>query len=136
MRLHALTAVAVLGFCLTGCSTVTTLENGDSQQVKVTTPPAKGALCTLTNTRGRWQVLTPGTANVLRSKDDLQISCRKPGWNEAVATNKSVRVIDSWDISAVAVDASTGAGHQYTAEVELPMTPVAPAAPPPAPTAN
>ena len=136
MRLHALTAVAVLGFCLTGCSTVTTVENGNSQQIKVTTPPAKGALCTLTNTRGRWQVLTPGTANVLRSKDDLQVSCRKPGWNEAVATNKSVRVIESWDITAVAVDASTGAGHQYTAEVELPMTPVAPAAPPPAPTAN
>jgi hypothetical protein len=126
MKLHALTATAVLGFCLTACSTVTTLENGQSQQITVTTPPAKGALCVLTNTRGRWQVLTPGTANVLRSKDDLQISCKKPGWNEAVTVNKSTKVIESWDVYAVTIDASTGAGHQYTAEVVLPMTQVAP----------
>jgi hypothetical protein len=84
-------------------------------------------------------VLTPGAANVLRSKDDLQVSCRKPGWNDAVATNKSISAAHSgwgplagvaWEIDQV--DAMTGALNDYTPKMDVPMTPVAPAAPPPA----
>lgn len=130
MRLYTLAALAIIAACVSGCDTATTLENGQSQQITVTTPPVKGALCILTNSRGRWQVLTPGTANVLRSKDDLQITCKKPGWNDASATDKSVRAIASWDIYADAIDATTGGGHQYTAEVVIPMSQVTPAAAP------
>jgi hypothetical protein len=129
LKIYTLTAAAAACLCLSACSTVTTLENGASQHVMVTTPPAKGAICVLTNSRGRWQVITPGSAHVLRSRDDLRVTCKKPGFAEASTVDRSESVIQTWDIYADAIDASNGSGHQYTPEIVIPMTEVA--APPP-----
>jgi hypothetical protein len=135
MRIAAVAAGAAIVLCLSGCAAV---SHGTSQEIAVSTPPVTGALCTLTNPRGKWQILSPGSANVLRSKGDIEIVCRKRGWNDAIATNKSVPA-KSANLGPLAgavwmsdeVDAMMGANNDYTPKIEVPMTPAAPPSPTP-----
>src|SRR5437868_8578442 len=83
MKLTGIAAVAALGIALSGCATVI---KGTSQSVAVTTPPTTGATCTLSSKEGNWQITSPGVATVQKSKEDIQVSCQKAGWQTATAT--------------------------------------------------
>jgi uncharacterized protein YceK len=137
MKFTALAAVAALGIALSGCATVI---KGTTQSVAITTPPTEGATCTLSSKEGNWQVTSPGVARVQKSKEDIQVSCQKPGWQTATATIPSN--FQGWTLGnlliggviGVGVDAATGAMNEYPGAFQVPMQPD-PNAPRPAPTA-
>ena len=93
---------------------------------------------------GSWQMTSPGTVTVQRSKNDIQIHCTKEGYQDAAAVIPST--FEGWTLGNVliggiigfGVDAATGAMNDYPNAFQVPMTPLttvntAPLAPPPAP---
>jgi uncharacterized protein YceK len=138
MKLTILAAVAALGIALSGCATVI---KGTTQSVAITTPPTEGATCTLSSKEGSWQVTSPAVARVEKSKEDIQVSCQKPGWQTATATIPSN--FQGWTLGNLlipgaiigfGVDAATGAMNEYPGAFQVPMQPD-PNAARPAPTA-
>jgi len=91
----------------------------------------------LTNPRGVWQVITPGAVSVKRSKEDMQISCKKDGWNDAFATIPSD--FEGWTagnlvfggLIGLGVDSATGSINEYPHAYPVPMTQLPPPPPPP-----
>jgi hypothetical protein len=132
--MSSIAAVAALGIALSGCATFIT---GTSQSVSIMTPPTTGAECVLSSKEGSWNVVSPGTARVEKSKEDIAVHCSKPGWQNAAATIPSH--FQGWTFGNIAiggliglgVDAATGAIHKYPRAFEVPMTPVSGYNPPP-----
>jgi hypothetical protein len=126
MILRSLAALALLGTALSGCASII---KGQSQEIAISTPPASGASCRLTNARGQWTVTTPAPVTVKRSKKDAQIHCTKDGYQEASATIPSN--FEEWTLGnlllggviGLGVDASTGAINKYPSTFEVPMSP-------------
>jgi hypothetical protein len=132
MRTPRLVAAALLAISVSGCATI--LE-GTTQKISVTTPPASGAACVLTNERGSWTLTSPGSVEVKRSTTDLVITCKKEGWADATGTlhsrtsNGTTASAFLWGPIGVGVDAASGASFLYPTLMNLPMTALPPAAP-------
>ena len=126
MILRSLAALALLGTALSGCASII---KGSSEDIALSTPPASGASCTLTNPRGSWTVTTPASVTVKRSKKDVQVHCMKDGYQEASATIPSN--FEEWTLGnlllggviGLGVDAGTGAVNKYPSTFEGPMSP-------------
>lgn len=82
MRFPGLAAAAACAAVLSGCASIVT---GQQQSIHITTPPADGAACTLTNSRGTWYVRSPGSAWVKKSWSDITAQCSKAGWQTTTA---------------------------------------------------
>jgi hypothetical protein len=126
MNFKPLVAMAALGVAVSGCATVV---SGTSQTIAITTPPATGAICTLTGGDGEHaQVSTPGVVTVPRSKNDLLIDCKKPGWKEATGTIPShfagatLGNVLIGGVVGVGIDAASGAANHYSRAFRVPMT--------------
>jgi len=121
---------------LPGCALVI---KGSSQSIAITTPPTDGANCTLSSSQGNWQVTSPGAVTVQRSKDDMQVRCTKPGWQDGFGNIPSN--FEGWTVGNIilggviglGVDAATGAINNYPNAFQVPMVPVANPGPIPAP---
>jgi hypothetical protein len=138
MKHHRFATGAAALFLLSGCATIV---KGTSETIAVLTPPVTGAKCVLANGEGTWTVTTPDIVMVDRSKEDLQIRCTKPGYQDTVAVLPSG--FEGWTAGSVllgnviglGVDASTGAMNQYPHSIQIQMLPepqppaAAPAAP-------
>ncbi len=132
MRLSSLVAVPLL---LSGCATIV---NGSNQSVTVSTDPP-GASCKLSRqdeTLGAVP-MTPGSVQVSKSKNDMVVTCDKPGYQTAVISKSPSfggatfgNIILGGGVGAV-VDAASGANYTYPSEVHVAMAPVqaAPLAP-------
>lgn len=66
---------------LTGCAA---MLDGSTQNILVRTVAGQADLpnvsCTLTNNKGSWVVVTPGTVNIHRSYDPVNVICTMPGY--------------------------------------------------------
>jgi len=136
----SLLALAGMGAAvmLSGCASIVT---GTTQRINVSTPPTTGAVCTLASTEGRWTLTSPGSVTVSKSKNDIRVDCAKSGWQEGSGIIPSG--CQGWTLGnlliggllGIAIDAMTGAMHQYPSNFQVPMQPAAPpvAAPPEAP---
>lgn len=110
---------------LGGCASIV---NGNQQSVSVSTPPASGAHCKLSNDKGVWYVPnTPGTVVVHRSYQDLDVSCQKPGYGYGDSRVKSHtkgmafgNVVFGGVIGA-GVDVASGAAYDYPQEITVPL---------------
>src|SRR5271169_148479 len=80
---HSLFALVGLGIAVSGCASVI---KGSTQSMAISTPPTTAATCTLSSAQGNWTVLSPGVASVEKSKEDIQIRCTKPAWQDAAST--------------------------------------------------
>jgi hypothetical protein len=115
-------------FLLTSCATITASAD---QDIAITTNPA-GAACVLSNTQQTVTLeSTPGTANVQRMFEPLNITCSKPGYMngetiiEAKTRGRAWGNILLLGVPAV-VDTTTGKGYEYDpAEVSLTLLPEA-----------
>ena len=135
MKYRAIAAIAALSVALSCCASIV---RGSSQTIAITTPSATKAACTLTNPRGTWRVTSPGRVRVKRSKDDIDVTCTKPGFADATGTIPSD--FNAWTIGnlllplgiiiGLPVDFSTGAINQYDSVFMVPMEPTAGYAPP------
>jgi hypothetical protein len=120
--LGILTGVAL---ALSGCASIV---KGTSQSIAITTPPTTGANCILSSGQGNWTVTSPGAVTVEKSKEDIQVRCDKPGWQQGVATIPSN--FEGWTLGNIllggviglGVDAATGAINEYPHAFQVPMT--------------
>lgn len=129
MKKEFLIVVALTVQFLIGCASITGNTN---QNVSVQTRDRNGsevigANCELSNSKGKWFVLTPGTVGVHRSNDDLQVLCRKDGYesgrNSLMSETKGMmfgNIIFGGPIGA-AVDHSSGAAYEYPSFFEIVM---------------
>jgi hypothetical protein len=93
---------------VTGCATT---GKPPLQTVSVSTVNEKGEtvagiLCVLLNDKGRWQVITPGAAEVTRSRADLHVTCEDEQW-QASADYDASAVMAA--LKGTAKGAATGA---------------------------
>jgi hypothetical protein len=106
---------ALLLLALASCATIT--ASGD-QDIAIATTPA-GASCVLSNTQQTVTLeSTPGTANVQRMFEPLNVECTKPGYMRGEAIIEAKTRGRAWGnilllgVPAV-VDTSTGKGYEY-----------------------
>jgi hypothetical protein len=135
---HSLTAVAITAAMAAGLGGCATIIEGTGQSVAVTTSPP-GATCTVSRegmTLGQIAI-TPGSVRIDKSKNDIAISCTKPGFQPATIAQSPRfggttfgNIVAGGVIGAV-VDASTGANYEYPAQVIVQLAPLAPVAPAP-----
>jgi hypothetical protein len=135
MKIIRIASVIALGLMSTACASII---EGTTQKIALTTPPADGANCTLTNPEGSWTVTSPGTVKVHKSKRDLSVTCHKDGFQDGTATVQShfngatAGNILLGGVIGVGVDAATGANNNYPEKVEVPMAAAGAPAPTPA----
>lgn len=134
-------AVAVVGLQLSACASII---KGSTASVAITTPPVQGATCVLSSPEGNWQITSPSSVTISRSKHDVQVRCTKEGYQDAAAVIPST--FEGWTLGnlifggvvGVGVDAATGALNDYPNAFQVPMTKLegAVAAPPVMPPAS
>jgi hypothetical protein len=124
--------LTALGFTLSGCATIV---QGTNQSIAITTSPTSGAQCTLVSSEGTYYVTTPGNVSVHKTKNDLQATCKKNGFEDAkVVIPAKFQYVTAGNILAgglvgIAVDAASGANYEYPQSFDIPMMPlVVPAA--------
>jgi hypothetical protein len=101
-----------------GCASVV---EGTTQPIYVTTSPEPGANCEVSNARGSWPVITPGTVVVKKSDSVLVVHCAKEGQRDAeeyyAAKLPTAALIGAMipyaGIVSAAVDGSSGASGEY-----------------------
>ncbi len=141
MRLGTLAcALAVVGAAMlaSGCASVTGTTN-QSVSIQTVEPEGKelrGALCELTNEKGKWFVTTPGSTMITRSNDDMQVTCSKEGFEPGRASVVSAtkgsmfgNIILGGGIGAI-VDHNTGAAYEYPTFFQVRMGTVSRIEPP------
>jgi hypothetical protein len=127
MKLFQLAALAAIGGALSGCAS---MVEGTTQNIAVTTVPVEGAKCVLTSSEGTYYVTTPGNTVVHKTKNSLNVVCRKDGFVDATKivpshfNGATVGNVLAGGIVGLAVDAATGANFNYPDKVDLPMTTV------------
>jgi hypothetical protein len=137
MKIQTIAAVAALGVALSGCATIV---DGTTQAMSVTTTPVQGAACTLTNSEGTWYLTSPASVQVHKTKNDLNISCTKDGFQAgsvvapAVFGGMTAGNLLAGGIIGAGIDAASGANYYYNSPVTVPLgdlkaAPQAPAAP-------
>lgn len=117
-------ATVLVGASLGGCASVT---SGTSQDISVVTPGVTGAQCSLTSPDGNYNVTTPGTLTVSKSKHDISVNCAKQGYHDGVAVIPSnfegmtLGNILIGGIVGVGIDAASGAMNEYPNAVQVHM---------------
>ena len=90
---------------LSGCASIV---KGTSESIAITTPPTTGASCVLSSGQGNWTVTSPGSVTVQKSKEDIQVRCDKPGWQEGFATIPSN--FEGWTVGNILFGGIVGLG--------------------------
>jgi hypothetical protein len=120
---------------LSACATIV---NGSSQTVTVSTTPA-GATCTVDRVGARIGAVaqTPGSMRLDKSKNDLSVTCSKPGFQTATVSKApsfggaTFGNLIAGGVIGVVVDAASGANYEYPGDIRLELAAEAPAALPP-----
>lgn len=109
-----------------GCASVL---DGTRQRLSVETrykdSEVIGATCTLSNDRGSWRVVTPGSVIVNRSLADLSADCEKEGFAAGTlvveSAHKALALVYMvvGGVVGTIVDAVTGAAYDYPASVTV-----------------
>ena len=124
----SLTPLCVIAlFALQGCATIV---RGSTQSVIVNTK-LPGAACSFS--RGGQMIATanptPETVNIEKGRKDVIVTCSKTGYREASAPLQSV--FEGWTFGnilfggliGVAVDAGSGAMHDYPQSIKIALIP-------------
>lgn len=125
-----LVATVVVVFCALQLSACASIVKGSTAAINVTSPPITGANCVLSSGQGSWQLTTPASVTVERSKEDIQVRCTKDGYQDATAIIPSN--FEGWTVGnlifggiiGVGVDAATGAMNDYPNAFQVPMIPL------------
>jgi hypothetical protein len=103
-----------------------TIVNGSSQTVTVSTTPP-GATCTVDRVGARIGAVaqTPGSVRLDKSKNDLSVTCSKPGFQTATVSKApsfggaTFGNIIAGGVIGVVVDAASGANYEYPGDIRL-----------------
>jgi hypothetical protein len=136
--IRRLLLLAVVAF-VSGCASITGTTN---QSVSIQTleqggKEVSGALCEMTNSKGKWFITTPGSSMITRSNDDMQVVCKKdgiePGRASVVSATKGSmfgNIILGGGIGAI-IDHNTGAAYEYPSFFQVVMATTTRIEPPP-----
>lgn len=114
---------------LAGCSTI---ADTDYQMIRVETPGVIGAKCTLKTRNSQYSVITPGTVQVDRSDETMEVLCKKahfyPAWaripSSAHGATSFVRNLPTGPFPlTTAYDVASNSVYHYPATVSIPMQP-------------
>ncbi|MCX6806353.1 MAG: hypothetical protein NTY56_02830 [Patescibacteria group bacterium] len=113
---------------LVGCASITgTTGQSVSVETRDKEKLISGASCELANSRGKWFVNSPGSAQIRRSNDDLIVLCTKtgiePGRASVVSDTKGMmfgNILLGGGIGAV-IDHNTGAAYEYPSLIQIMM---------------
>jgi len=127
MRLLALAVLAAVVMLTAGCATIT---KGASQNITVDTDPT-GAACTLTRETKTLAVVnpTPGSVSIPKASTPITVVCRKAEFLDAAGTLTSQFQAMTFGnilfggLIGVAVDAASGATHEYDPIVTITLVP-------------
>jgi hypothetical protein len=120
-------AVVAASVALSGCASIV---KGSTQSVTVNTEPA-GAICILSRDGQQIAVVnpTPGTVQIGKAAGTVSVACKKVGYVDAVGTlSSSFQAMTFGNIIfggiiGVAVDAASGAMHEYPPMVTITLVP-------------
>jgi len=127
--LKNLVLVSLWVLVMQGCASVTgtTNQSMSVQTLEKTGRELSGAVCELSNSKGKWFITTPGSSMVTRSNDDMQIACKKAGYDTGLASVVSAtkgsmfgNIILGGGIGAI-IDHNSGAAYEYPAHVQVMM---------------
>ena len=115
---------------LSACATIV---NGSSQTITVSTAPP-GATCTVDRMGARIGAIaqTPGSVRLDKSKNDLSVTCSKPGYQTATVVKApsfggaTFGNLIAGGIVGVVVDAASGANYEYPGDIRLDLAANAP----------
>jgi hypothetical protein len=129
VRSYLLLSVFALAGLTSGCASVTgsTTQNVSVQSREHTGGDLPGAVCELSNSKGRWFVTTPGSVMIHRSNDDMQVLCSKAGYeagrSSIVSATKGEmfgNIILGGVIGAI-IDHNNGSGYEYPEFIQVLM---------------
>jgi len=122
--------VLILFFALcSGCASITgtTIQSVSVQTLGKDGKEASGCNCELSNKRGKWYVVSPGSVTISRSNDDLMVICTKdglePGRASVVSWTKGSmfgNIIFGGVVGAV-IDHSDGSAYEYPTFFQVKM---------------
>jgi hypothetical protein len=128
LSIKFLFAIVIISL-LSACASVT---GTTGQSISVQTrgkngKEVKDAACDLTNSKGTWYVTTPGSIQIRRSNDDMQVICRKDGLDTGRAsvvsdTKGSMfgNILLGGGIGAI-VDHNNGSAYEYPTLIQIIM---------------
>ncbi len=127
MSLRVSSALAVLTFLVSGCSSII---EGTTQEVFINTNPA-GAACDFLRKGQRIGRVdpTPGAATIKKTKHDIVIECMLTGYQKATYHNKSGVAEAAFGNIVLgggvgwAIDSAAGADNKYTSPVNITLLP-------------
>jgi hypothetical protein len=126
-KILSVTELLLLAFIIVSCATVI---KGHNEGVTLTTNPA-GAECRIER-KGELvaaMAQTPGSLQLSRSKDDISVTCKKPGYAEnSVVYSPRFNAATFGNVIAggligIVVDASTGANYNYPTQIDMALLP-------------
>jgi hypothetical protein len=130
MKLHfgAAFAATVAASCLAGCGTIT---QGTSQNITITSTPP-GGHCDLTRKGEHVATLdrTPGTVKVDKTKNDILLTCKLAGYQDASANLESGYGVGTFGNIILgggigwAIDSATGADNKYPSTANVQFVPM------------
>jgi hypothetical protein len=120
---------AVFALLMSGCATIT---KGTQQTVTVATDPS-GATCDMTRDGKPLAVVnpTPGSIPIEKARGSIAIVCKKPAYKDAAGTLASEFQAMTFGniilggLIGIAVDAASGAMHEYPTMVTITLEPEA-----------
>lgn len=120
--------VVLVSVFFAGCSTISGSGTSQSLSVETLAPDGSslaGARCDMTNDEGTWFVQTPGSTVVHRSNKDLQVICKKEGFDVGAANvvsrtkgNMYGNILLGGGIGAI-VDHNNGAAYEYPTLIKI-----------------
>jgi hypothetical protein len=121
-------AAAIVASCLSGCGTIT---QGTSQNITVTSVPP-GGHCDLTRKGEHVATLdtTPGVVKVDKTKNDILLTCRLAGYQDASVNLESGYGAGTFGNIILgggigwAIDSATGADNKYPSTANVQFVPV------------
>jgi len=119
----------VLPLVASGCASITgsTNQSVSVQTREHTGVEVVGAACELMNDAGKWFVTTPGSVSIHKSNKDLQVSCKKdgfePGRAAVVSETKAAmfgNILFGGGVGAI-IDHNSGAAYLYPTAIDVLM---------------
>ncbi len=86
MNIKSFFVISIL-LTLMNCASITSDNN---QPISIVVKddkdkPLEDVKCTVVNDKGAWEVKAPGFVNILRSAEDISVTCKKDGYPDGLA---------------------------------------------------
>ena len=122
------TTILAIATLSTACASIMgSSDQTISVETRAATEQVSGAMCELDNDKGKWFVTTPGSTTIVRSNEDLIVTCKKDELAPGIATVESATKgsmagnILFGGVIGVIIDHNSGAAYEYPTLIQVLM---------------